>query len=48
MDPGESFPAGIPYPSLSPPGNPSEKKLGVGKKPFLSIKYAIWENKGLC
>jgi hypothetical protein len=26
----EFFPAGIPHPSLSPPGNHSEKKLGVG------------------
>ena len=31
MAPGESFPAGIPHPSLSPPGNPSGGKLGVGK-----------------
>jgi len=32
MPPGKSFPAGIPHPSLSPPGNPGEGKLGVGKK----------------
>jgi hypothetical protein len=31
MPPGESSPAGIPHPSLSPPGNPGEGKLGVGK-----------------
>jgi hypothetical protein len=31
MPPGESFPAGIPHPSLSPPGNPGGGKLGAGK-----------------
>jgi hypothetical protein len=35
----ELFPAGIPHPSPSPPGNYNEKKLGVGKQkwvpPFL-------------
>jgi hypothetical protein len=35
MDPGKSFPAGIPHPSLSPPGNPGEGKLGVGKRKLL-------------
>jgi len=33
IDPGESFPTGIPHPSLSPPGDPGEGKLGVGKFP---------------
>jgi hypothetical protein len=32
---GESFPAGIPHPSLSPPGDPGEGKLGVGKILFI-------------
>jgi len=32
MPPGESFSAGIPHPSLSPPGNPGDGKLGVGKR----------------
>jgi hypothetical protein len=27
---GEYFPTRIPHPSLSPPGNLSQKKLGVG------------------
>jgi hypothetical protein len=31
MRSGESFPAGIPHPSLSPPGDPGEGKPGVGK-----------------
>jgi hypothetical protein len=31
MASGEFFPAGIPHPSLSPPGDPREKKLGVGE-----------------
>jgi len=29
MPSGEFFPVGIPHPSLSPPGKPSQKKLGV-------------------
>jgi len=33
---GESFPAGIPHPSLSPPGNPGEGKLGVSKTMAMS------------
>ena len=28
---GESFPAGIPHPSLSPPGSPNEGKTGGGQ-----------------
>jgi hypothetical protein len=35
MPPGEFFPAGIPHPSLSPPGDPGEGKLGVGKRKLL-------------
>jgi hypothetical protein len=35
MDQGESFPAGIPHPSPSPPGNPGWEKLGAGKNFFL-------------
>jgi hypothetical protein len=35
-DPGESFPAGIPHPSLSPPDNPSEKKTGGGQEFLLT------------
>jgi hypothetical protein len=31
MPSGEFFPAGIPHSSLSPPGNPREKKRGVGE-----------------
>jgi hypothetical protein len=31
MDPKESFPAGIPHPSPSPPGNHGDGKLGVGE-----------------
>jgi hypothetical protein len=34
MPSGEFFPAGIPHSSLSPPGNPRKKKLGVGEVPF--------------
>jgi hypothetical protein len=33
MDPKESFPAGIPHPSPSPPGNHGDGKLGVGEAP---------------
>jgi hypothetical protein len=33
--PPESFPAGIPQPSPSPPGDPGGEKLGVGKNFFL-------------
>jgi hypothetical protein len=36
MLPGESFPAGIPHPSLSPRGNPAEEKLGVSKTMAMS------------
>ena len=28
---GDFFPPGIPHPLRSPPGNPSDRKLGVGK-----------------
>jgi len=31
MDPKESYPAGIPHPSPSPPGNHGDGKLGVGE-----------------
>jgi len=33
MPPGEFFPAGIPHPSLSPPGNAGERKLGWASFP---------------
>jgi len=36
MPSGESIPPGIPHPSPSPPCNPGEGKLGVGKKIPLS------------
>jgi hypothetical protein len=35
---GEFFPAGIPHPSLSPPGNPGEGKLGAGKNGDTGIR----------
>jgi hypothetical protein len=34
MPSGEFFPAGIPHSSLSPPGNPRKKKMGVSEGPF--------------
>jgi hypothetical protein len=43
---GEFFPAGIPHPSPSPPGNYNEKKLGMGK-----CWQGFWvkkEEKGYC
>jgi hypothetical protein len=46
MDPKESFPAGIPHPSPSPPGNHGDGKLGVGGRHFLLDKnrffYLRW------
>jgi hypothetical protein len=37
-----SCPAGIPHPSLSPPGNPDEGKLEVDKKtPVIDFLYQM-------
>jgi hypothetical protein len=42
MDPKESFPAGIPHPSPSPPGNHGDGKLGVGER------YSLIDIQGIC
>ena len=39
---GEFFPAGIPHPSLSPPGNPSEEKTGGGQGKKFDQECRIW------
>jgi hypothetical protein len=38
---GEFFPAGIPHPSLSPPGNPSGEKIGGDAKEITSFGLRV-------
>jgi hypothetical protein len=40
MDPKESFPAGIPHPSPSPPGNHGDGKPGVDE-PLTNISTTV-------